>query len=42
MDILQIIIYTVISTGVLTAFISYNFDKKIKTHELKLQNILNL
>ena len=42
MDILQIIIYTVISTGVLTAFISYNFDKKIKTHELKLQKYFEL
>lgn len=42
MDILQIIISTVISTGILAVFINHWYDKKLKTHEIKLEKYLYL
>ncbi len=42
MAIIEIIISTVISTGIITAFISHWYDKKLKTHEIKLQKYIDL
>lgn len=42
MAIIQIIIATIISTGVITALISHWYDKKLRTHEIKLQKYFGL
>lgn len=42
MEIVEIIISTIISTGIITAFISHQYDKKIKAHELKLDRYMAL
>lgn len=42
MAIIQTVIATVISTGIIAAFINHQYDKKLKTHEIKLQKYLGL
>jgi len=42
MEIFQIIISTIISTGIIAAFINHHYDKKIKAHELKLNKYMAL
>ncbi|HLD30932.1 MAG TPA: hypothetical protein VJB41_01915 [Patescibacteria group bacterium] len=42
MNILEIIISTLISTGFIAALIHHHYDKKLKTHELKLNRYLPL
>ena len=42
MAILQIVISTIVSTGILAAFIHHHYDKKLRAHELKLQKYLEL
>jgi len=42
MAIIEIIISTVISTGIIAAFINHLYDKKLKTHEIKLQKYFGL
>ena len=42
MNILEIIISTLISTGFTAALIHHHYDKKLKTHELKLNRYLPL
>ena len=42
MDIVTTIISTVISTGVISAIFHHYYDKKIRTHELKLQKYFDL
>ena len=42
MVIIQIIISTIISTGIITVFINHWYDKKLKTNEIKLQKYLGL
>ncbi|MBI3573209.1 MAG: hypothetical protein HY092_03350 [Candidatus Kerfeldbacteria bacterium] len=39
---LPIILPTVISTGIVSVFISHYYDKKIKTHEIKLAKYISL
>lgn len=42
MEIVQIIISTIISTGIIAAFISHQYDKKIKAHQLELDRYMAL
>mgnify|MGYP001577506914 CR=1 FL=1 len=42
MDIIQIIISIVISTGVATVFINHWYDKKLRTHEIKIKKYIKL
>ena len=42
MNILEIIISTAISTGFVAVFISHYYNKKLKTHEMKLNKYLLL
>lgn len=42
MNILEIIISTLVSTGFIAALIHHHYDKKLKTHELKLNKYLPL
>jgi hypothetical protein len=38
----QIVIATIISTGLITVYLQHNFDKKLRTHELKVERYLAL
>ena len=42
MDIIQIVISTVISTGIVAVFINHWYDKKLRTHEIKIQKYIKL
>lgn len=42
MDLLQSVISVLVSTGVLAIIIHYHYDKKLKTHELKLKKYITL
>lgn len=42
MNILEIIISTLVSTGFIAALLHHHYDKKLKTHELKLNRYLPL
>lgn len=42
MTIIQTIISIIISTGIVAVFINHLYDKKLKTHEIKLQKYFNL
>lgn len=38
----QVIVATVISTGIITASLQHDFDKRFRTHELKMERYLAL
>lgn len=40
MNIFELIISTLISTGLITAFLSHLYDKKLRTHEIKIQKYM--
>lgn len=42
MAIIQIIISTAISTGIIAVFINHWYDKKLRTHEIKIQKYIKL
>lgn len=42
MNILELIISTLISTGLITALLSHWYDKKLRTHEIKIQKYIKL
>ena len=42
MNILEIVLSTLISTGLITAFLSHWYDKKLRTHEIKIQKYIKL
>ena len=42
MNILELILSTLISTGLITAFLSHWYDKKLRTHEIKIQKYIKL
>jgi len=42
MDILQLILPTLISTGVITALLSHWYDKRLRTHEIKMNKYIKL
>lgn len=42
MNILQIALSTLISTGIITVFLSHWYDKKLRTHEIKLPKYVSL
>jgi hypothetical protein len=39
---IQIVISTIVSTGIIAGFINYHYDKKIKAHEMKLEKYVAL
>ncbi len=41
-NIIEIIISTIISTGIIAGVINYWFDKKLRTHEIKLKKYIEL
>ena len=41
-NIIEIIISTIISTGIIAGVINYWFDKKLRTHEIKLKKYIKL
>jgi hypothetical protein len=42
MVILQLILPILISTGIISALLSYWYDKKLRTHEIKISKYINL
>lgn len=42
MDILGSVLSIIISTGIITALLSHWYDKKLRTHEIKLQKYISL
>jgi len=42
MQVLQVIIATVVSTGIIAAFMHHFYDKRLRTHELKLRRYMEL
>jgi len=42
MNILELVLSTLISTGLITAFLSHWYDKKLRTHEIKIQKYIKL
>lgn len=42
MNIFELILSTLISTGLITAFLSHLYDKKLRTHEIKIQKYIKL
>lgn len=42
MAIFQLVLPTLVSTGIITALLSHWYDKKLHTHEIKIQKYINL